>query len=468
MRLLIINQSLWLDEAIGAIAVKEYSFNEILLNFIRFDNHPPLYYLLLKLWTSFFGYSELSLRMPSIIFGVLTIHIVYPICEKISGKKLALVASILLVTSQFHIYYSQEARMYSMATFFAALAIYEFIFLVNATTKSKSNIKNWLFFSLSITVLLFTDYFPVFLLPAYWILPLGMRKNKSWWYKLALSFFPMVVFGFLWFPTLFSQISGWSNLLPSWPEWRNVAGGANIKQVILVWMKFVFGRMSLANKGLYYSLTVLASLPFILALINAWKRKNRNLKLVLLWLFVPSVLSLCSSLFFPAFNYFRLLYIFPAFLIIVAWGIVNMRNNYIGYFLLSIMLVFNAMGFIIYLTDKNQQREDWRGATQFVENIVRPGEIIIFEFPEPLAPYRWYRKNDSIAFGATDSVSATEQTTQKVNSLITGKEGVYYFEYLREVSDSKDFVRNTLTNSGFKVEKIYNFPGVGLIYHWEL
>ena len=38
LRLLIINQSLWLDEAIGAIAVRDYSFSGILSDFMKFDN----------------------------------------------------------------------------------------------------------------------------------------------------------------------------------------------------------------------------------------------------------------------------------------------------------------------------------------------------------------------------------------------------------------------------------------------
>lgn len=82
-RLIAINQSLWLDEGTTWRVVHGYSYPHILTEFLPFDFHPPLYYFLIKAWTSIFGYSELSLRMPSVIFSLLTGFIVY-----ITAKKL--------------------------------------------------------------------------------------------------------------------------------------------------------------------------------------------------------------------------------------------------------------------------------------------------------------------------------------------------------------------------------------------
>lgn len=84
MRLVVVNQSLWLDEAIGALAVRDFSYFGILNDFLRSDNHPPLYYIVLKMWSGIFGYSELSLRIPSILFGLGTIYFSYLIAGEIS------------------------------------------------------------------------------------------------------------------------------------------------------------------------------------------------------------------------------------------------------------------------------------------------------------------------------------------------------------------------------------------------
>ena len=77
LRLINIDQSLWLDEAIGAIAVEKFSYGEIVNTFMLSDNHPPLYYLLLKFSTNIFGFSELGIRMLTVLSGVFSILFSY-------------------------------------------------------------------------------------------------------------------------------------------------------------------------------------------------------------------------------------------------------------------------------------------------------------------------------------------------------------------------------------------------------
>src|SRR3989344_8120801 len=77
IRLISLNQSLWLDEAVVANNILRYSYLEIITKFAPTDFHPPLYYLFMKLWTSFFGLSEVALRFPSITFSLLTGVVIY-------------------------------------------------------------------------------------------------------------------------------------------------------------------------------------------------------------------------------------------------------------------------------------------------------------------------------------------------------------------------------------------------------
>ena len=158
LRLVVLNQSLWLDEAIGALVARDQTYTQIITEFPKSDNHPPLYYLVLKGWTDIFGNSETSLRFPSIIFGLGSIWLVYLIALKIDSdkRKFAYLAAIFLATSPFHIYYSQEARMYMMAAFFAASAIYSFLFLTEKQGKNQAQSIWWGAFSLSITALVLT------------------------------------------------------------------------------------------------------------------------------------------------------------------------------------------------------------------------------------------------------------------------------------------------------------------------
>jgi mannosyltransferase len=67
------SESIWYDEAIS-VAVAKLGFVEHLRWITEVDdNNPPLYYTFLHLWISVFGDSEVSVRMPSAIFGSLSI-----------------------------------------------------------------------------------------------------------------------------------------------------------------------------------------------------------------------------------------------------------------------------------------------------------------------------------------------------------------------------------------------------------
>ncbi len=116
LRLIGLNQSLWLDEAISANVAKNYSILEIPNNFSKSDFHPPLYYMMLSAWTDIAGESEISLRMPSVIFSMVTIYVVY-----LMG---GVGAAALVGFNPLLVYYSQEARMYSMVTMLLILGIY--------------------------------------------------------------------------------------------------------------------------------------------------------------------------------------------------------------------------------------------------------------------------------------------------------------------------------------------------------
>ena len=60
------------------------------------------------------GTSELWLRLPSAIFGVATVAILFKVGEKLGGWRTGIVAALLAATSPFNIYHSQELRFYSL------------------------------------------------------------------------------------------------------------------------------------------------------------------------------------------------------------------------------------------------------------------------------------------------------------------------------------------------------------------
>ena len=85
VRLISLNQSLWLDEATTAKVIQTYSYSNIILRFSPFDFHPPFYYFFMKFWTGLIGYSEIALRLPSVLFSLFTGYVIFKIGELIKN-----------------------------------------------------------------------------------------------------------------------------------------------------------------------------------------------------------------------------------------------------------------------------------------------------------------------------------------------------------------------------------------------
>jgi uncharacterized membrane protein len=467
LRIFALNQSFWLDEAIGALVVKEQNIVQIATQFPKGDNHPPLYYLALEGWSNLFGYSEVALRSLSVLFGVLTIYFTFLIAKIFTKKKkmfYPLFSALLLASSPFHIYYSQEARMYIMAGLFASMAIYYFLLTFDSKIKQ---IYPWILFSLSITALVFTDYVPVFLLPLFWLFALIKKQKMDWWKKFILSHLPLALSGALWLPIFLVQLERGAWLLQKLPAWSRLAGGATPKQALLVWAKFVLGRISFKDKIFYYSLIGVSSLPFVYSLNKAFREKKK-IYIIWSWLLLPLILAFIASFVFPAFIYFRFLYVVPAFYLLVAWGVNQIKDRKKRILIGSLLLAVNIVGWLFYVDEPYQQREQWRQAVSFIENRAQKDkDVVVFENPQPFAPYKWYAKGEIDAFGATNSILANEaETKQKTLSIIDDRQGVYYFEYLHDLSDPDGIVVQTIQDAGFEKAQIFDFIGVGQVTYW--
>jgi uncharacterized membrane protein len=126
---LLTDKGMWLDETFS-VWLANKSVPDMLQWIVKIDQHPPLYYLLLHYWLARYGDTPYDARLLSALFGTLTIPIIYLIGKRISGVVVGLSAAVFLCFSTFNIYYAQEARMYTLLTFNAAVAIYALVTLL--------------------------------------------------------------------------------------------------------------------------------------------------------------------------------------------------------------------------------------------------------------------------------------------------------------------------------------------------
>lgn len=123
-------ESLWFDETVSATFATDWSYVDVLLEVPTQDPHPPLYYLLLKLWTSLAGASEAGFRSLSLLADLGSIALVYGVAGRLYDRRVGLLAALLVAISPFYVWYAREARMYALLTFFALASFYSLIAII--------------------------------------------------------------------------------------------------------------------------------------------------------------------------------------------------------------------------------------------------------------------------------------------------------------------------------------------------
>jgi 4-amino-4-deoxy-L-arabinose transferase-like glycosyltransferase len=397
IRLIGLNQSLWLDEAISANVVKNYSYSEIINKFSPNDFHPPLYYLTLKSWTNIFGFSEISLRMPSVIFALITVYIVYLLGGPSTGSGWT---AMLAGLNPLLVYYSQEARMYSMVTMLLTLTLY---FLVK---------KKYFWVSFLAGLSFLTFYGTVFMLAA---MTIYLFFNKKYKEIILVNIGPAIALILVW-PLMKLQLHNSGEMLSQVANWSLVLGKANLKNLLLIPMKFASGRISFEPKIVYYLLSGSFSLYVFSRLIK------RNIYSFVFWMTL--IVGVVFSIFTPMLQYFRFLYLIPVMALVIN------KNT-------KIMIGF-AIFSLFYLFNTNTWREDWKS---LVPNL--PDKVyMISSFADPIK----YYSNAKV-------VDIREKIVDKEITVVPYGEAIHGFDHSKYLTSlgykktsEKDFREVTMEN----------------------
>ena len=202
---------LWLDE-VYTKTVAISSFKSVFQD----AGNPPLFFFLEYVFGKIFTDSDLVLRILPCVFGIASISVIYLLFKNIS-EKAAIFVSFLFAVNSINIYYSQEARAYSLCMLLVLLSVYFlFKYLKNP------NDKNLFFYIINTIFALNTNYYLVLFSVSnliWGIVDLFQNKNKILKFLLAnifaiLTFIPYLLISFKtavnetfnkWIPVLSSE-----------------------------------------------------------------------------------------------------------------------------------------------------------------------------------------------------------------------------------------------------------------------
>jgi len=204
-------QSFHHDEVITAGRVIVGSFSHMLAEVKSSESTPPLYYALAWAWAKVFGTGEIGLRSLSALFGAATVPLANCIGSELSGRRAGLIAAALVAVNPMLIWYSQEARSYSLLVFFCAASL---LFFARARrTQEGGDLALW---TLSSGLALSSHYFAVFAvgIEALWLL-VALRSR---WQAVLPAVAGVVVIGLALVPLIDAQVNpthvGWIDLTP--------------------------------------------------------------------------------------------------------------------------------------------------------------------------------------------------------------------------------------------------------------
>ncbi len=492
-------QSLWYDEGFS-IYLARMSLGEITSRTAS-DIHPPFYYYVLHFWTKLFGSTEFSLRYLSALFGVLTIPLMWAAGRRLLGGAAGLLAAALVSLSPLFLWYSQEARMYTLVTFLCLLTTY---LLLRIMDRGRRQAILWSSYVLTSVVAVYAHFYAFFVLAFQFVFYL------CWWFLRARGRFrqhwPTLASGLLCQAAVVVAYLPWSGFVlrrygADVSYWKGTLMiGEVLRKTLIAFSTGQSVLEAIAQPIAIGYLFILLTALVVLALRAARgprvdeatdaratplmeRRPWLTLWALLLYLTLPCLLLLLISYQRAKFHPRYLMLSSPAFFLLIAGGLVGLFGRVaktagggktaalvLGYVLLCYVGV--TSGYAIYNAyfDIDFLKDDFRSAARFIEEHKGDNEVIIlssghffpvFEYYYPADD--WYPIPDEPTLSAENVL--TYGLADELNRILPGKDGVWVLLWQQEVVDPVGFLTMMLGEEGELVPYEGGFWGLKLLHY---
>ncbi|MDO8638993.1 MAG: glycosyltransferase family 39 protein, partial [Candidatus Daviesbacteria bacterium] len=409
-------------------------------------------YLLMHLWLKL-GTGEVWLRIFSIFWGVLSVFGVYLISKNLVNRNFGIFTSFLLAIAPYHIYYSQEVRMYSQIV---ALGVFSYYFFLKVLDNNR--VLYSLGYILSSAALIYTFYPSFFLLLSQVIyIFIHQRKNLK---QFILPYLIIIIIWIPWVPYFLSQLKGGINADEYLPGWGNLLSLPILKALPITFFKFSMGRIGFENEIAYLVVAAMVLLVYGILLFKGLLRSmNSANSFLIYWFCLPLVITFFISLKIPFNQPFRLLYILPAFYILISLGIWHL--NYFRKIAAIVVIGISLWGLGLYYTQPRFWREDWRSSVEYVNKSTDEESAVVFLWNQPFDPYLWY--GGKSGKGIVSKFPASEEGVDKNLVSIKNSKKIFVYEYLQDLSDPNRFTQRWLTEHSFTEVEKKGFNGIGFV-----
>jgi mannosyltransferase len=352
--------SLWLDElqsVITAAPINSFAkVNEICVS--SFDPAPRTFYYLLTIWFRIFGYNDLSARLLSALFGIVTIPVMYLLGKRLFGERAGMYAALIIAVNYFNIYYSLEVRFYSALVLFSAVSFLAFDKLVE-----REDGRSALWYALSTLVLVALHYFALLLLLTQVLIWIVIKRGELLKVRRvlpALAAFLFVVLGFLPFvPSLLTTLS-----------WEGSGQSFDGDRFFMVfYFSLFFGTNGIVVFTALACVTLFAVKAFLDISSESAQISSSRAFMLFAWLIFPVLLAYTRTLYGSSALAPRYaIVVLPSLLLMVAAGAASVKSRLLRG---GLIFAFVAGSFIKLFPDNRfysfNSKEDFRGVVEKIE-----------------------------------------------------------------------------------------------------
>lgn len=200
---------LWSDE-IWAVSESSQRTLSGMFDYVRnYESHPPGHYLLLRIVQSVVGNSAFAVRLPSALFGVATVVLVYHLGCRYFSTEAGLISAAVLAGNYPSIFFSQEARANIIVAFFILLSAHTLFQIVSGKERTTSK---YIYYWVTATIACYLHYagLVVVLCQGAITLVMLLRGGEKAGVRIGVAcklFFPLLLAQLPWLPGLYHQLT---------------------------------------------------------------------------------------------------------------------------------------------------------------------------------------------------------------------------------------------------------------------
>lgn len=443
-------QSLWYDEGVTAWLARLPLAQQA--TWTANDIQPPLYYAVVSFWGRAAGWSEFSLRFPSLFFGVLSVPLIYALALWWSptGVRAPLLAALLAVAHPLLIYYAQEARMYALLTTLGLAAAVTLMpsFFASMTWR------RWMAYGLLGALALYTHYFALFLIAALGVAWLwqfvghrqGLERFGAAHALMALLYAPWAVVVLRRFS---EDASYWQGGFKAGEALRSVSA------------RFVGGEtLAEGQAALWAAVSLALTLVGIIWLARAHAERRPALRYAVIWLVIPVVAALVLASTAPKFNPRYVLLALPGLLLLWAFVLDGLaaRPGFASRLatLVAVALLLTPFAWATgnWYYNSNFAKAQWREVAEFLRPRIDPTEGVILVSGHAWPVWDYYAPDmpalhlPDIDVLDVNQVLDFAATAAPLRAQAAQKPGAWLIGWQHEVVDPNDVVATQLELAG--------------------